>query len=168
MAPKFAKAALKDIDRGFADLKKVWKELSAGTSLKVGLLGDESPKNDREDGLTNLEIGTIHEFGIPGFIPERSFLRSSFDKNEEKYQGLLKAGMKNVALGKVPAKTVFEALGMKIVSDVKNGITQGSGIPPPLAPETIARKGSSRPLVDTGQLVASISYVVTTGKAKKE
>ncbi|MCX8207429.1 MAG: hypothetical protein N3G75_06315 [Methanothrix sp.] len=33
-------------------------------------------------------------------------------------------------------------------------------IPPPLKPETVRRKGSSTPLIDTGQLIGSITHQI--------
>lgn len=35
-----------------------------------------------------------------------------------------------------------------------------SHIPPPLKPETVRRKGSSTPLIDTGQLIGSITHQI--------
>ncbi len=47
---------------------------------------------------------------------------------------------------------------------VKEKITEG--IPPPLRETTIARKGSSKPLIDTGTLRASITHKVKGDVAK--
>ncbi|MDF7681191.1 hypothetical protein PT300_11600 [Enterobacteriaceae bacterium ESL0689] len=49
-------------------------------------------------------------------------------------------------------------MGEKLAGEVKRKIQ--SGIAPPLDPKTIARKGSSRPLIDTGNLLQSITYEV--------
>jgi hypothetical protein len=56
---------------------------------------------------------------------------------------------------------MFDALGQQMVSDVNQTVRSGAGVPPPLKPATIARKGSSRPLVDTGRLLSAITWVVT-------
>ena len=53
---------------------------------------------------------------------------------------------------------LLNTLGAKAAADVKNTIRQG--IPPPNSPETIRRKGSSRPLIDTGQLINAITWIV--------
>jgi hypothetical protein len=42
-----------------------------------------------------------------------------------------------------------------------------NGIAPPNSPYTIARKGSSKPLIDTGQLRNSITYQVEIGGAMR-
>ena len=63
-------------------------------------------------------------------------------------------------------KTVGEKIGNYGVSEVKKGIV--SGAPggkelQPLSPLTIARKGSSKPLIDKGGLLNSISYKTVGG-----
>jgi phage gpG-like protein len=49
-------------------------------------------------------------------------------------------------------------VGQMMESDMRSAIA--AGIPPPNAARTIAAKGSSKPLVDSGQLRASISSAV--------
>ncbi|MEM8168026.1 hypothetical protein Q4R38_18810, partial [Morganella morganii] len=43
----------------------------------------------RDDGLSNATIAAAHEFGVPGHIPERSFLRSTLGENKGKATELL-------------------------------------------------------------------------------
>ena len=49
-------------------------------------------------------------------------------------------------------------LGQKVVGDVQQRMADGIG--PPLDPETVRRKGSSTPLIDTGRLRQSIDSEV--------
>ena len=52
---------------------------------------------------------------------------------------------------------------LELIGLFVKGLIQGrmsAGIPPPLKASTIARKGSSKPLINTGQLRASIDYEV--------
>ena len=51
-------------------------------------------------------------------------------------------------------------LGARMSADMK--MTIKNRIPPPLQPETIRRKGSDVPLIDTGQLINSITWAVLT------
>jgi hypothetical protein len=159
------KSHVRDIDHGFQELKAELKRLAAeGLEVKVGILGD-TDKNERTDGpLTNVEIGAIHEFG-GGNVPQRSFLRSTVDLKQAEYRRLINNGLRKMVTHRGGslrdgAMRLLELVGMKAAADVKARITEGAGIPPPLAPSTIARKGSSRPLVDTGQLLNSISWKV--------
>ncbi|MEM8168046.1 hypothetical protein Q4R38_18910, partial [Morganella morganii] len=52
----------------------------------------------------------------------------------------------------------FAIVGEKLSGEVKRKIQ--SGINPELDPKTVARKGSSKPLIDTGNLLQSITYEV--------
>lgn len=161
--------AVKDNDRGYKALKREFEKLGrAAPTVKVGILGDAT-ENQRTDGtLSNVEIGTIQEFGA-GNVPERSFLRSTMDEKGGDYRRLMANGLRQ-AFGQKGAELeasterVLNLVGMKAAADVKNKIR--AGIAPENAPSTIAAKGSSTPLVDTGQLLNSISWQVTKGGAK--
>jgi hypothetical protein len=52
----------------------------------------------------------------------------------------------------------LDRLGAKVAALLQNRIS--AGIDPPNSAATIARKGSSKPLVDTGQLKAAITWRV--------
>ena len=161
------KNALRDNDRGYERLKREFERMETKPPMvKVGILGD-STKNQRADGtLSNVEIGTIHEYGAAG-MPERSFLRSTMEENQAKYRKMMALGLRQmfVLRGvelKAGAERLMDLVGMRAAADVKKKITDG--IPPPNAPSTIAAKGSSTPLVDTGQLLNSISWAVVEGE----
>lgn len=53
---------------------------------------------------------------------------------------------------------VLERVGARFENDILDRIR--AHIPPPLSPETIRRKGSTTPLIDTGQLVGSITHQI--------
>lgn len=110
-----------------------------------------------EDGMTVLEVATIHEFGT-STIPERSFIRAYFDENQTRIRKMMTALMGSVIEGKRTKEQVLEILGQKLVGEIQARIA--ARIPPPLAPETVRRKGSDVPLIDTGQLRSSITYKV--------
>ncbi|QXF35240.1 hypothetical protein CE143_20230 [Photorhabdus luminescens] len=92
------------------------------------------------------------------FIPERSFLRSTFNEKKGDYAKDLTKGIQSELLNDGDLVKAFEKLGEKVVGDVKAKIL--SGVEPALSPKTIRRKGSSKPLIDTGQLLQSITYEV--------
>lgn len=94
-------------------------------------------------------------------IPERSFLRSAFDKNRVAYERLLEMMTGRVIDGTATPKQAVGTVGEKHIADIVNGIN--AGIPPPLKPATAERKGSTTPLIDTGQLKMSIKVKVTKG-----
>jgi len=60
---------------------------------------------------------------------------------------------------------ILRKAGVFLEGAIKQKITQGDPSWPPLKPETIKRKGSSKPLIDTGKLRASITHKVEDDKA---
>jgi hypothetical protein len=111
----------------------------------------------KEDELTNAQVGFWHEFGTAD-VPQRSFLRDTADRNSLAYRRFLRKAMERAAKGKFLASQAFKLVGFKVASDVKERIR--AHIPPPNAPSTIKKKGSSTPLIDTGSLLNSIDFEV--------
>lgn len=139
--------------------------------VKIGVNSEDAQKQKevKTDGVESsslglkvIDIATFHEFGTKN-VPERSFIRSNDAKNKGKYKKMLQNGLVKMLKGEMEPYQVLGLLGEQASSDVKAGIT--AGIKPDLKPETIERKGSSVPLIDTGQLRASITYKV--GGTKK-
>lgn len=130
--------------------------------VRVGVLASKGGlRKHKASDLTLVEIAAIHEFGSPAAnIPERSFIRRTF--LHRVYHALVRKITdicKAIVLGVVDTKQGVGLLGAWGAAEVKNTITQDD-IPPPLTLETVKRKGSSKPLVDTGQLKNSISWEV--------
>lgn len=92
-------------------------------------------------------------------LPERSYLRSTLNENGKKYaeieaRELAKSLKPN---GPEPEK-VLNQLGLMVSSDVKKRILDGNFAP--LKRATIKRKGSTKPLTDTGAMMQSITWRV--------
>lgn len=112
---------------------------------------------DRPDGgATVAEYGTYNEFGMG--VPERSFLRAPLAKNQDIYAEAIVEGIVLLVTKGEPLARSLGLVGEAAASDCREAIV--AGIDPPNAPSTIARKGSSKPLVDTGRLRQSITYEV--------
>lgn len=145
-------------------------------SVQIGILG--------KSGSDMLMIGGVHEFGcsiqvtdkMRGFfaynfgvhlrkdtkvikIPERSYIRTSFDskQGEISAKGADLIGM--VVEGQMSARHFYEMLGQTCVEAIQDFITSNA-VSPANTALTIANKGSSSPLVDTGRLIGSITYEV--------
>ena len=148
---------VKVIDRGWAKIKKNLAGLRAGKAAAVGVQGPDADK-DHGDGLTNALLATFHEYGGDPSPPERSFLRSTMSDHASEYQKELD----NIGKGFFEGGTVEGNLllaGEKYKADILEKIR--SGIDPTLANETIERKrGEETPLIDTGQLINSLSVEV--------
>lgn len=161
--PKAAiKFGFREVDKGWNALRQSMKSLEQNKSyVKIGVLDDGKGAEIRDGGLSNAEIAAIHEFGsADGRIPERSFVRSTWEAKESEYLAMMKKLVRGVYEGKMSVEKALNVAGARIANDIKNRVTQGPGIPPPLAASTIARKGSSRPLIDTGRMINSLAWKV--------
>jgi phage gpG-like protein len=104
-----------------------------------------------------IRIAAVHEFGAPKRnIPERPFIRTSFDDNFPALQEFKKTQAMLVIQGKQTAMTGIKKIGEWLTNKTKAKIN--SNIPPELDPKTIKRKHSSRTLIDTAQLLNSIQH----------
>lgn len=123
---------------------------------RVGVLGGKAEEEHRGGDVTNAELAAIHEFGTED-IPERSFLRATFygTRNAE-LRALTARLCKLVLEGKMNVKRAIGIIGAWGARAVKAEIV--AGIDPPLQEATIERKGSSTPLIDTGQLLGAITW----------
>lgn len=140
------------IEKGrYQKTRKALKALD-GMRLDVGYL---STVPGLDSKFTLPEIAAIQEFGSKnGRIPERSFMRTTFDKFTKFYsKGFIENGFL-VALGKMTPELALRMVGEDYKSDVVNKIT---GIrQPPNAPRTIAKKGFDNPLIHHGIMRANI------------
>lgn len=162
-----------DTDRGWEKIKQLAKSVK-GAHAKVGVLADAKPRDDVEPGgpASNVEVALYNEFGVPGkHIPERSFIRSAFDHHRAEYEDVIRRGVEAIYAGRLQPRRLLAVVGLAMAKDIKSGITEGAGIPPPNAPSTFLRKlmktpkrhkigpvRAPRTLIDTGQLVNSITH----------
>ena len=100
-------------------------------------------------------------------IPERSFIRSTFDQLRAEYEDRMRDFAGWIYDGKITAERALGLMGQLFAKDVRQQIR--SSIKPELAASTLRRKlkktrpgstGSPVSLIDTGQLLNSISYAV--------
>lgn len=146
---------IKDRDRGYRSLVRRLYGLKK-PKLAVGIMQAEGAED--HGGVTTLQVAQWMEFGT-STVPARSFLRAWFDENRARTQEMLRRILAAVVAGKYTPDQGLELLGAKFVGEIQRRIA--NRIPPPLKPETIARKGGKDvPLIDTGQLRSSISYKV--------
>lgn len=147
-------------DRGWLALTKRLRDLDQ-LAAKVGVL-EGAGQHDAADGLTVAAVAAVHEFGS-ATVPERSFIRAGLDGARP----VIDAGLTQLAravVGGMPAETAVGRLGLLGVREVQRKITDGPF--EPLAERTIREKGSSRPLIDSGQMRRNITHeVVRTTEA---
>lgn len=125
----------------------------ADKEVRIGFQHGEASE---DDGTDICDIAAWNELGTE-HIPSRPFLRKSVDENEGKINQFLQAEARSLASGKT-AETLLNEIGNFQKSLVQEKITEGSFTPN--AESTIRRKGSSKPLIDTGRMRQSVNYVI--------
>lgn len=147
---------------GLRTIRKRIKE-KPGT-VDIGIIDAGSHDESKKD-LTVAAIGFIQEFGAvikrSGsviIIPERSFMRSTTKENRQKIKSMAQRLFRKVLNGKSTYDQALGLLGEFVSSEVRNKIVALKE--PPNAPLTIAKKGSSNPLIASSQLKNSITYGV--------
>lgn len=91
-------------------------------------------------------------------IPERSFIRSTFDEKNDEWMEFLERQIEKVCELEIDAKEVFKRLGGRIAADIQKKMVEIRT--PKNTALTIANKGSSNPLVDTGKLKEKVTWKV--------
>lgn len=152
------------------DDRKKWDEMTAavksikgGNYVDIGLFGEQ--ESDLVAYATKNEFGdpTNMFHGRPAPIPERSFIRSTFDENQEDIIKQIDKVKIDILMGKVNKDTFLKRLGLWFERKVKEKIDHSKEWAVPNAPATIAMKSTSagrgdQPLVDTGRMKQSITH----------
>ena len=151
--------AIKDIDRGFNKIRKSMK-VADGLKAQAGIQGSDAQAPHDAFGNRNVDVAVFNEFGT-ATIPERSFIRATFDRERPKYQRLMDRAVAQGLDGKGMDRA-FGRLALLMAADMKRTIDQSIELKPLAASTLRARPGGTgRPLLDTGQLKRSITGVVT-------
>lgn len=151
---------VREIDMGWQRIKLNVRQID-DSYVKVGVQdGSEIAKEDAHPSgekwypESELEqIATANEFGTRT-IPERSFIRATFDSKQREIRSLQNRLYGSLLDRKITVEKGLKILGVFMVSKIQERITNLRF--PANAPSTIERKGSSNPLIDSGQLRASI------------
>jgi hypothetical protein len=128
---------------------------------KAGKAGLRKVLRGTRSTLTNAELGLIHELGsVERGIPKRSFLRMPIsEKSKEILADAFKGAVELLAKGDI--KGILKRLGIACEKWIQYAFaTRGFGSWVPDQQETVRRKGSNAPLIDTAQLRRSIASQV--------
>ena len=147
------KLGITDKDQGF---NRIMRDLNALSKLSVEV-GIQADAGSDDEGNPIIVRAVANEFGTET-IPERSFVRSAYDENLKEIESTKLRVVEGVKQGKLSPQKAAELLGQLHEGHIKQKIR--SNIQPANAPATIARKGSSSTLVDSGQMAQTIRYVV--------
>lgn len=97
----------------FNRLKENCRKL-AGQKIVVGIVGTADSEV--------LEIARSHEYGVPGKLPERSFIRKSFDEDKDKLGEIVEKQVRKVLGGQTSAEAAANAIGAQAAQLVQNFI----------------------------------------------
>ena len=141
----------------FKDLPKA---ITGPRRVKVGFPAGQADGDNISKAVWN-EFGTrggASGGGWGGPIPERPFMRNAMRENRGSYQTAMKISAAKILRGDTALVTVMSKLGIKAQQDIRAEITSLAS--PPNSPVTIALKGSSNPLIDSGEMRGAVTYKV--------
>lgn len=105
-------------------------------------------------------IAATQEYGSPKrHIPARPAVRQTFENRRGELIALQAKIAQALIEGKITEIRAMQLLGAWAAGAIKATITSDGNFAP-LAPATVRAKGSSKPLIDTGQLVNAVTFVV--------
>ena len=150
-----------DKDKGWNRLKKTLKSFK-DDELVVGIPG----KIDFGEP-TQAAIGAVHEFGsVDGKTKSRSFLRSTFDKNVNKYDKELTRNIARAVKKGSPIKQGLFVLGETVRKDVIDAVKNreirqdiAEATKQALVPGTSTKRGDGPALVSTGTMISAQGIV---------
>jgi hypothetical protein len=151
-----AVAELKDVDRGWREAIRTMTEAAKLPSAHVVVGWPEKAGLHGSGPMTVAEIAALHEFGLG--VPRRSMLAATFELNAAKYSDAMRKIGNGVTTGRIDVRRGLDLLGIMVVGDVQKRIA--AGIAPPNSPRTIKQKGSSIPLIATGQMRQALDHEV--------
>lgn len=129
----------------FEKLSKACKELEDQT-VYIGIIG----------GGEAAKIAHIHEYG-DGKMPERSFIRASFDADQDKLQNIVEGQVRQVLDGNKSATAAANAVGAQAAQLVQNFIDNNRVTPQ----SDFSRKTQHTTLYETGTHIRDrIAYEV--------
>lgn len=135
--------------RFFAEIEKL-KAQQVRVGYQQGAAASEEGVDMADIAMWN-ELGTVNS-------PARPFLRQSVDDNAAKISAFCKAQLQRLAQGSTDAETILKQIGVMQKGLVQEKIENGSF--KPNAPSTVKKKGSDKPLIDTGRMRQSVNYVI--------
>ena len=121
----------------FQRLKKICRDLE-GQKIVVGIVGSADSEV--------LKIAHAHEYGVPGKLPERSFIRKSFDEDKDKLGEIVDAQVSKVLAGQTSADAAANAIGAQAAQLVQSFIDENRVKPP----SDFRRKRIHTTLYETG------------------
>lgn len=140
--------------QGFQETKEqLVKELSKFSGIGTATVGVHKQNSVRPDGLSNAQVAMENHYGTDA-IPARPFLDVGVEAVIPQMNSTFEREMKKSGNAEQALVNMAGVALDGVVDRIDNTYT------PPNSPETIKRKGSSHPLIDTGEMRRSISWEI--------
>lgn len=143
-------------DRMTPDGEKFYAALRQLQELEC-YAGFQQGKASSEDGVDMVDIAAFNEVGTSR-SPSRPFMRQSVDNHQKEIVAFCQAKIRELCSGKTTAEQILKELAVFQKGLIQKTIVDGSF--EPNAPSTIRKKGSDRPLIDTGRMRQSVMTIV--------
>ena len=138
------------------ELKKLEVRVGFQSDGTMAAMRDKDGNVTESKDVTMLDIAMWNELGTEN-APARPFLRQTADNNKSKIITFCVAQANKIAQGGT-AESCLKNIGVFAKGLVQQQIVDGDF--EPNAPSTIRKKGSDKPLIDTGRLRQSVNYVI--------
>ena len=146
-------------------VRKAQRNASKPATVRVGYFPESTYPPDASGHRQPVAgIAALHEYGL-GNLPERAFLRRSVPESAPAVRRAIRDGLKGrsrdnpLALATSTAERAGEIVAERIRANI-DALQE-----PALDPETVERKGSKKPLIDTKTLRDSVEVRVADGTA---
>lgn len=150
-------------DRWTPEGIRLQRELEKLASMEV-CIGFQHGEASEEDGTDICDVAAWNELGTE-HMPSRPFLRKSVDENEDGIIDFLQEKRDGLIAG-ASAEQILKEIGLFQKDLVQEKITEGDFTPD--APSTVRKKGSSKPLIDSGRMRQSVNYVIRKKGDRKD
>lgn len=130
---------------------KIPTKIAGPSKVKVGF-----PEGEADNDIVARAVW--NHFGTSRGIPARPFLLNAIRKNRRLYRSALKASAAKILRGETTMERTLSKLGIFAQGHIQEEITNLRT--PPNAASTIAAKGSSNPLIDSGEMRGAVTYKV--------
>lgn len=134
-------------------LRGMGERLSKADSVDIGFPGGATYPS----GESVAAVAAMNEFGTSK-APPRPFFRSMIAEKSSEWGDATAALLR---ANNYDAASTLGQLGEGVAGQLRQSIASFDGAP--LAPSTIKAKGSAKQLVDTGQMLGSVTHVVNSG-----
>ena len=109
-----------------------------------------------DDGVTVAQVAAWNEFGTSR-MPARPFMHQTLSEHKDEIKQMFVDAGKAAASGE-NAEKIYNQLGVKAKAMMQEQIVEGTFAPN--AAYTIRKKGSDKPLIDSGLMRQSVTYVI--------